>query len=325
MTPGISTQRTSAFRTIATSPYLLLTCAALFWAGNVVIGRALGGQVPAVALNFWRWALALPILIGLSFGELHQQRTLLHAEWKLVLGLGLTGVAAYNAFAYQALSTTTAINAVLFTSTAPILIVLLSWIVFRDTVTMRQATGIAVSMLGVVVVVARGDPATLLGLRFNPGDLWMLAAIPIWAIYSVLLKRRPASLSPLALLTASVVVGVALLLPINLWLTWQGAGLSFTLPRVLGLAYIAIFSSVIAFLCWNKGVALIGPNRAGTFIHLLPVFGTLLSIIFLGERPAIFHGIGAALVFTGIVLTSKSRRSSSPVPITLVSNRTRMG
>lgn len=292
---------------LLTSPYLLLIGATLFWAGNFVIGRALRGDIPPVTLNFWRWVLALIILLPLSLGHMRRHRVLIMAEWKLVVALGATGVAAFHTLVYQALTTTTALNALLFVSTAPMLIVLVSWVMFRDTITVRQGIGILASLLGAVVVIARGDMAFLLNLRFNTGDLLMLVAVSSWALYSVLLKRRPPELPPLALLTASVIAGVLLLLPVYLWRLAEGEIMLLTTPNVISLLYITVFAAVVAFICWNTGVAAIGPNAAGLFIHLMPLFGAVLSVLFLGEHIAAFHVIGAALVFSGIALASQWR------------------
>lgn len=296
----------------AALPYLLLAGAALLWSGNFVIARALRDAVPPVSLNFWRWLLALIILLPFSMAPLRQHSALLRREWKLMLALGVTGIAAFHTLVYLALRTTPAINAVLLTSTAPMTIVLVSWLFFRETITARQALGILLSLGGVLLVITRGQISSLLALRFEAGDLWMLLAVPVWALYSVLLKRRPAGLPQLALLTSTVVAGLLVLLPLYLWRLAQGEVVRLSAGSVAGILYIAVFAAVVAFLFWNQGVAAIGPNRAGLFIHLMPVFGALLSILFLGERIAAFHVAGAALVFAGIALGSwQARRAAA--------------
>jgi drug/metabolite transporter (DMT)-like permease len=150
--------------------------------------------------------------------------------------------------------------------------------------------------------------SVLLNFRFNPGDLWMLLAVPVWGIYSALLKRRPAELSQLALLTATVAVGLLAMVPLVLWQAVQGIVFMPTLENALGLLYVGLFASVLAFLCWNSGIAALGPNRGAPFIHLIPLFGAILSILFLGEQIAAYHLLGAALVFIGIALTNVQRR-----------------
>lgn len=290
---------------ILLSPRLLLTCAALFWAGNFIVGRALRGDIPPVSLNFWRWTIALFFLLPLSVAQLRRHRTLLLQQWKLILALGATGVAAFHTSVYLALTTTPAVNALMFLAIAPMVIAVVSWLAFRDTITSRQALGIFISLVGALVVIARGDLNVLLALRFNPGDLWMLAAVPIWAVYSVLLKRRPAALPHLTLLTATVIAGVGLLLPLYLWQVWHAETMVVNAPNLLGLLYIAVFASVVAFLFWNRGVAAMGPTKAGMFTYLMPVFGAVLAVLFLSEPIAPYHVLGAVFVFSGIALTNR--------------------
>ncbi len=293
-------------------PYVLLILAPLFWAGNFVIGRALRGEFAPIELNFGRWLIALLILLPLSYGQLRRSWPILRAEWKLIVLLGVLGVTAFNTLVYTALTDTLALNASLFTSTVPIVIAVVSWLLFRDTLNPFQVLGIGVSLVGVVVMITRGDLEALLALRFNPGDLWMLIAVPVWGVYSVLLKRRPPELAQLPLLTASVIVGLVAMVPMMLWQASQGIVVTPTLENMLGLLYVGIFASVLAFLCWNSGITALGPNRGGTFIHLIPIFGAVLAILFLGEQLAVYHLVGAVLVFGGIALTNvRLRRAAS--------------
>lgn len=292
-------------------PYLALAGAALFWAGNFVVGRALRGDIAPVVLSFWRWTVALLILLPLSYRQVAQHRTLLLREWKLLVALGVTGVAVFQTAVYTALQTTLALNALLLLSLTPVAIVSGSWLVFREMLTRWQLLGVLLSLLGAVILIARGSLDTLLHLQLNPGDGWMFLAVVMWAIYSILLRRRPAQLPQLALLTGSVIAGWVLLLPLYLVTTAAGAGIALSWPNLLGIGYVALFASVLAFLSWNNGVARIGPNRAGVFIHLMPVFGALLSFFFLGEGIALFHIVGALFVFSGIACMS---RPAVPVP-----------
>jgi drug/metabolite transporter (DMT)-like permease len=284
--------------------YILLTLAPLFWAGNFVIGRALRNDFAPIELNFGRWLVALVILLPLSYGQMRRAWPVLYAEWKLIVLLGLLGVAAFNTLVYQALNHTQALNASLFTSAVPIVIAMASWLLFRDTLTPFQIFGISISLVGVLVMITRGDMGALLHVQFNPGDLWMLLAVPVWGVYSALLKRRPAELPQLGLLTATVVVGVVAMVPLVVWQANQGLLVKPTLENALGLLYVGVFASVLAFLCWNSGLITLGPNRGGTFIHLIPIFGALLSIVFLDEQIATYHLVGATLVFAGIALTN---------------------
>jgi len=290
------------------SSYVMLIGAALFWSGNFIVGRAMRGDVPPVSLNFWRWLVALIILLPLSYGQLQRHLVLLKAEWKVIAGLGLTGIAAFHICVYVALTSTTAINALLFLSMAPVAIVIASWLVFRETINLTQGAGIIVSLLGAVVIIGRGSVEILRQLHLNQGDLWMVVAVVLWAVYTILLKRRPAQLPQLALLTSSVVTGMLWMLPLYLVSLAMGQRLTVNGSTLMGVLYIGLFASVLAFLFWNKGVAHLGPNRAGMFIHLMPFFGAALSVVFLGEGLALYHISGAIFIFTGIALSSQERR-----------------
>lgn len=303
-------------RDTLTLPQLSLITATLLWGGNFVAGKALADDIPPVAISFWRWFFALLILLPFSYGALHQHRAALLAHWRLVAAIGATGIAGYTLCFYQALTATTAINALLFVSTAPLLITLANWFVNRDPVTPWQVLGTVVSSLGAVVVIAHGDATRLLALRFNRGDLWVLAAVLVWVVYSVLLRRRPATVPPLPFFTASVLAGVVAIAPLAAWGFARGARLALTLPNTAGVIYAALGVSALGYACWTRGVAAIGPDRAGAFLHLIPVFGTTMAIVFLGERLAPYHLIGAALVAGGIGLASLriAMGASAPSP-----------
>ena len=291
---------------VATWPvYAALTLTALLWSSNFVIGRAVRGDVTPVTLNFLRWVLALAVLLPFTVRDLRAHRATLLRHWKLLALLGLTGIAAFQTLCYVALNTTTALNTILLLSLALLAIVLASWLAHRERVTRRQGAGLAISLAGAAVLVARGDLATFAGLRLAAGDLWMLVAVALWAIYSLLVRRRPPELPPLALHTCSVATGTLWMLPA---FAWQAAG-GVALPTAAGawaaVAFIAVFSSAIAHALWVWGVATIGPNRAGVFIHLMPLFGAVLAVAFLGEVVVPFHVAGAALVLSGVFLAGR--------------------
>lgn len=280
----------------------LLVLATLLWGSNFVVGRLVGQELSPVALSFWRWLGALAALLALSGGELARRRRLILAHWRLIALLGLTGVAAYNLCFYQALRTTTGLNAALYVALLPLAIVLASRVIDGETVRPAQLPAMALSLLGAVVVIARGDASTLLNLRFNIGDLWMLVAVPTWAVYAVLQRRRPPELSPLALVAASVLAAVLLLTPLyGLELLFQG-GSPPSARAILGVSYAALLPSAASYVLWNRGAAILGPTRAGVYTNLIPVFGGLLSVTLLGEALRPYHLVGAALVGLGIAL-----------------------
>jgi len=290
------------------SPYLLLVLTPLFWSGNFVIGRAVHLQVPPLGLSFWRWLVACLILLPFGWGPLRRHWPVLRAHLPLMLVLAILGVANFNTFVYLGLQTTTATNAVLLQSNIPVIIVGLAWLLLGEPVRPRQLMGILFSLAGVLTLITRGDPAVFRTLTLTTGDLWILAAVASWALYSVLLRRRPPGLDPLGFLMFTVIVGVVVLAPFYLWESAGGRQMVLNGVTVATVLYVAVFASVLAYIFWNRAVAEVGPSRAGQFIHLMPVFGTTLSIIFLGERLAAYHLVGALLIVGGILFVSLRRR-----------------
>ncbi len=285
--------------------YAALALTALLWSSNFVIARAVRDDVSPEALNFLRWAIALLILVPVSLRDLREHRALLARHWQLIALLGFTGIAVFQTLCYVALTTTTALNTILLLSLAPLAIVALSWVALGERVTRKQALGLLTSLAGAAVLILHGELVTLVDLRFNAGDLWMLLAIGVWAVYSVLLKRRPAQMPPLALHTTSVAAGTLCMLPAFGWQLAHGGGLPTSHAAWMAIAFVAIFSSALAHALWVRGVATIGPTRAGVFIHLMPLFGAALAIMFLGEQLAGYHAVGAVLVLCGVVLTRR--------------------
>ncbi len=287
--------------------YVALALAVLLWSSNFVIGRAVRDDVTPVTLNFLRWAIALVVLLPFTLRDLRTHRATLLEHWKLIALLGLTGIAAFQTLCYVALTTTTALNTILLLSLAPLAIVLVSRAALGERVTRHQATGLAISLGGAAVLILRGDPATLVEMRFHTGDLWMLVAVVLWAVYSVLLMRRPAQVPPLALHTCSVLSGTLWMLPAFAWQACAGDALPAGTGAWAAVGFIAVFSSAIAHGLWIRGVAAIGPNRASVFLHLMPVFGAVLAMAFLGEALGSFHVAGSALVLGGVVLAGRSQ------------------
>lgn len=289
------------------SPHVGLSAAALFWSGNFIVGRALRDAISPLSLNFWRWLIALAILLPFTHGSLWVHRQVILREWKLITAIGLTGIAAFHTCVYLALVTTSAVNALLLLAMTPLLIVLGSWLVFQDRITLQQLLGIGVSLVGAIALIAQGSMSVLMALRFSAGDLWMLLAVVLWAIYSLLLKRRPVELPQTALLSASTVAAILLMSPLYSWGLFSEQQSLPSTQVVWGLLYVSLFASVLAFLLWNNGVSRIGPSRAGTFLYLMPVFGAVLSVAFLGEGVQLFQLVGGTLVFSGIAVMNWKR------------------
>lgn len=285
-------------------PYLLLVVPPLCWAGNFIVGRAVQGLVPPAALTFWRWVVAAAVLVPLTGVPLWRQRASVRARLGWLSLLAFTGVLAFQYAVYIGLKTTPAITATLIVAIIPVVIPLITFSVEGERISPRQAGGIALSLLGVSVIILKGDIAGLDALRGSVGEVWLLFAVLAWAIYSVLVRRRPAELAPPALLLAIVGFGLLMTAPLYGWELASGRGFALTWEAALAIGYVGVFASVIAFLCWNEGVSRFGAARAGLFIHLIPVFTALLALLFLGERLYLYHAAGVALVATGIALST---------------------
>jgi len=286
-------------------PYLLLTLAVLFWSGNFILGRAFHEDIPPITLAFWRWLGAAVLVTWPALTHLRKDLRALVRHWPVVLLLATLGIAAFNTLAYSGLHFTEAINAFLIQSLMPVMIVLMSFVIFRDRVTRLQAVGIMVSLCGAVTIIARGDLDVLLSLSVNRGDLLVSAAIACYAGYSVMLRKRP-HVHPLAFIAVIFWIGTLILLPLYLWETLTVATLDLKPATVLVIGYVMIFPSIVSYLCYNRGVELVGANRAGLFIHLMPVFGSLMAILFLGEKFFWYHGLGILLIGAGIYLATRS-------------------
>lgn len=281
----------------------MLSLCALFWAGNFVLGRAMHEAIPPVGFAFWRWAAASLLILPFAWNAVIRDWPLLRAHLARMVVLALLGVTGFNTLVYNGLQTTTATNSVLIQSTMPVQILLLNAVLFRTGFQARELLSILLSLIGVMLIVGAGRPQDLLSGQWNRGDLWILTAALTWATYSVLLRWRPAGLDPLAFLGFTLIVGWLALLPLYWAETMLVGPVIWTAPVALTIAYVAVFPSVLAYLFWNRGVAAIGANAAGHFIHLMPVFGTALAVAFLDESLLWYHIAGALLVAAGIGMT----------------------
>jgi len=284
----------------------LLALANLFWAGNWVIGRLLRDAFDPVTLNFLRWAGAALVLAPFALPGVLGARGALRRSAVALFLLALTGVAVFQSLVYLGLRTTTTVNAVLFNSTGPIFVLLCSWVIERERGTRRQVAGMLISLAGILVIMSRGELGNLLALDLRPGDAWILLAMTIWGVYSVLLKRRPPELGGVAFLFVISLAGALMLAPfaaleaLRAPPRWPGAA------AWAGVVYVALFASVAAFICWNRGVAVVGANTAGFTLHLLPAFGSVLAMVFVGESFHAFHAAGIATILFGVVVATRA-------------------
>jgi drug/metabolite transporter (DMT)-like permease len=291
-------------RWLNNQPYLLLTLTSLFWAGNIVLARYVAGHVPPMTLSCVRWIGSLLMLLPFAWPHLKRDWPALRARLPLMVLLSATGFAFNNALSYWALQYTQALNALLIQSSGPLFVALWSLLLFGVRLTRRQVAGIAISLIGVLIIILRGDFGSLAGIQFNRGDLMFAAGLLAFGLYSALMPRRPKT-HQLSLITFTMGCGALLLAPFSLWEYSTGFTLKSDLLTIGTLVYVVIFPSTLAYLFFNRGIALIGPNRAAPFLHLVPVFGSAMAILLLGEQLRLFHLVGYALVLAGVVIASR--------------------
>ncbi|SEH19604.1 Permease of the drug/metabolite transporter (DMT) superfamily [Sphingopyxis sp. YR583] len=284
--------------------YPLLTVTALCWAGNSIVGRAARDLVPPAALSFWRWSLALLLLLPLAWPHLKRDWPVLRANWAIVALLGALAIGSFNILLYTGLQSTTALNSMLIQSAQPALILIVGALVMGDGTSLRQIGGVLISLAGVLAIVGRGDPGLLWRLQLNIGDAIIGGAVLLWSLYSVLLRRRPA-VHPLSFLAASMVVGIAVIIPFYLHELWSGRLIVPTTGSALAIGYVAIFPSFLAYLFFNRGVELIGSAATGQYMNVMPLMGAGLAMLFLGEALHLFHIVGLALIVVGILVAGR--------------------
>jgi drug/metabolite transporter (DMT)-like permease len=302
------------FRSIWNSAWGLLAAANLFWAGNIVLGRGLAGQLPPISLAYWRWTGAFVIAVGFAWPRLKADLPPMIRSWKMMLLLSATGIASYNTLSYIGLTSTSALNALLLQSATPLVIIVWAYLLFREAPTARQTLGVLVSLAGVAAIAGHGSLEALGYLRLNRGDLWVLAALVIYAFYCVMLRKRP-TVHPLSFLVVAMGLGSLMMLPFMLGELATGARIHGEPSSYLAIAYTSVLPSFVAYLFFNRGVELIGAGPAGQSMHLMPLFGSILAVVFLNEQFQIYHAFGIAMIALGILLASfDSARRPRAVP-----------
>ncbi len=291
-------------------PYLLLSLTSLFWAGNVVLGRFVAGKIPPMTLSFIRWSAAFLIVLPFAWKYLARDWAAIRKQLGLMVLLSFTGIAVFNCLGYWSLQYTQALNALLLQSSGPLFVALFALLLFGIRLTLAQAFGIVISMTGVLVILLRGDFATLSSIEFNKGDIGYTLALVIFGLYSALAAKRPL-IHPLSFLAFTTGCGALFIIPLIGWEIGNGEYMTVSAVTMAALVYVAIFPSTLAYLFFNRGIELIGPNRAAPFFHLIPVFGSVLAIVFLGERPQLFHIVGYALVLAGVFIAARRASASS--------------
>lgn len=287
-----------------------LLLSSLLWAGNALVGRAIAGEIPPISLSFWRWLVALCILLPFVAGTLWRHRdTLRQAGWRLVV-IAALGIGAYNSLLYTAAKSTTAINITLLNTCIPLATFLFAGLLLKEWPKPRAWLGMSIAVVGLLVLITQASLDNLVALSFNPGDLVMILAVLAWALYTVLLRLwgPRLALPPLALLGAFVMIGVPVILPFYLVEFSQLGGFELNANTLGAILYTAVPASLIAYLTWNQGVKIIGAAKASLALYTMPVFAAILAYLLLGETLQTFHWLGGALIFGGLLFATRPGR-----------------
>jgi len=307
MSASDQTSRTTAPSLwIANQPYLLLCITALCWAGNAIVGRLAAGHIPPVTLSFLRWGIAFLLILPFAWKHLVRDWAAIRGKLGLMILVSITGIGVFNTLQYWSLEYTTALNTLLLHSAGPLIVAVWSLILLRVRLTLAQAIGVFVSLSGVLVILMQGDVTALKNIQFNKGDLIFMVAMTIFALYSVLTLKRPA-IHGLSFAAFTFGASTIFLIPLLVWELLARPVMAVNAQNLLTLFYVSVFPSIVAYLCFNRGVQLIGANRAAPFFHVVPVFGSVMAIAFLGEQPKLFHLLGFALVLTGVYIASRKQ------------------
>jgi drug/metabolite transporter (DMT)-like permease len=290
--------------------YLMLILCAFFWSGNFIVGKfATLYEVPPLTLNFFRWLIVWVILIPFTFRDILKNIKVIKKNFYPILLMSITSISIFNSVVYYSLNFTQVLNGALMISIIPVLIVFISFIFKTEKINFSQIIGLILSITGVVTIVTRLDFSKLINLDLNKGDLWLLVAMLSWAIYSTMLITHKTGLKYLSFMTAIVSIGLIFLFPQFLFELSNHQVIKFNIPFILITSYVVFFAGLGSYILWNKAVVIVGPNKAGIFLHLMPVFSSFMAIFLLNEKLMNFHIIGAIIIVIGIYLSSKKTSS----------------
>lgn len=289
---------------------LILMLPPLFWAGNFVVGRAVRDDLSPIMLSTARWVIALLCLLPFAWKAVVRDipRYWQH-RWTL-LGVSVTGITLFNSLVYIGLHSTTAANGLLMNSFIPVIIVIIGAVFYKQHLSTLQIAGLAISCVGAFTIILNGSIENLMQLQFSQGDLIIFLAVICFALYTLWFKNLPSDLNRLGLLCAQMIVGLIILTPFFAWEYMHGMHNVWSLQSISALFYVGIIASVIAYLLYMYGISQVGPQRAGVFMHLIPVFGAILSVIFLGESLHLYHAFGIAAIFIGLGFTSYQQKTT---------------
>ena len=289
--------------------YLLLILTTLFWSGNFIVGKAASiYQIPPFSLNFYRWLFAFLILLPFTFKEILNNKKYILDNISFFIILGITSITIFNSIVYYSLYYTQVISGVLMISTIPVWIMFIASILKIEKTNLFQIIGVILSLTGVMFIITKADIELIKSLDFNKGDLSMVVAMFAWATYSALLRKKTYEISQIALLEIIIICGLVFLIPIYFIEMSSGNLIILGKPFILTLTYVVLFPGILAFLFWIKGIAIIGANRAGVFLHLMPIFGALMAMMIFKEKFMFYHSLGAIFIIAGIILSNKNKK-----------------
>ena len=286
--------------------YILLVLAVLFWAGNFIVGKfATLFQIPPLTLNVFRWISVWIILMPFTYKEIYNNLPDIRKNWLVISFMGIITISTFNSVVYYALNYTQVINAVLVLAAIPAATIVLSSLMNIEKTNIYQLIGLFLSIIGIGSIISNGDIQKIVSLNFNKGDLWMLICVITWALYSTLLKKNKFNFSQFSLIQLMVTVGIIFLIPQFFYEKAIGLELNFNKAFFLILFYVVVFPAIAAYYCWQKGVEIIGPNRASMFIQLMPLFSAIMAIIIFKEKFELYHFVGASFIVLGIYLSNR--------------------
>ena len=289
--------------------FVLLIASSLFWSGNFFTGKIASlYDLTPFKLSFLRWSLAFLLLLPFTYKKIIIDFNIYKKNLPYLIVTSILGVTIFNSFTYLSLQTSMVINSSIMASITPLLIILFSWLIFKTQTYFMQFFGIILSIIGVLLIISKANLNNLINLDFTIGDLWMLAAVFSWGLYSVLLKKIDSNLSQLATLEVMIFIGLFFIFPFYFFESLNNSFLPKDFNEILMITYVAIFASITSFFAWNKGVSIVGANKASLFLHLIPVFSSMWAILFLGEIFSFFHLLGTVFIILGIVLSNVNRK-----------------
>ena len=286
--------------------YIFLLLTVTFWAGNFVVGKfASLYEVPPFSLNFYRWFFAWLILAPFTIPEIIKKKDYIISNYKLFIVLGVTSITIFNSIVYYSLNFTQVISGVLMISTIPVMIMFFSSILKIEKTNLFQVIGVILSFLGVIIIITKANFEILKNLNFNKGDITMVIAMLSWALYSTLLKKQKYEISQLSLLQVVMSFGLIFLIPIYFIEYQLGFRITLEKPFILILSYVVLLPGLASFILWIKGISIIGANRSGVFLHLMPIMSAIMAMIIFNEKFMFYHMLGACFIISGILLSNK--------------------